>query len=120
MSDHTAEPVADEIPQSEDEQSDAAADPILVGEKKKKKKKSKKSKGKKVVASSEIPSTSPELATGHKISSGMVQQILKANPSLAAETQGADPKMIQEMLGRLTVEEMLTGMVSSRNLRWQI
>lgn len=114
MSDHTADPVADEVPQSEDEQSDAAADPTLVGEKKKKKK-SKKNKGKKVVASA---SALPELAAGHKISSGMMQQILKANPSLAAETQGADPKVIQEMLGRLTVEEMLTGMVSSRNLRW--
>lgn len=119
MSDHTAEPVADEVPQSEDEQSDAAADPTLVGEKKKKKKKNKKNKGKGAVASAEIPSAPPEPAAGHKISPGMMQQILKANPSLAAETQGADPKVVQEMLGNLTVEEMLTGMVSSRNLRWQ-
>lgn len=112
MSDHTTQPVAEEIPPSEDEQSDAAADPTQVGEKKKKKKKSKKSKGKNTAASTEgIPSAAPGHAAGNKMSSGMVEQILKSNPSLAAETLGADSKMIQEMLGRLTVDEMLTGMV---------
>lgn len=111
MSNHTTQPVAGEIRPSEDEQSDAAADPTQVGEKKKKKK-SKKSKGKNTAASTEgITSAAPGHAAGNKMSSGMVEQILKSNPSLAAETLGADPKMIQEMLGRLTVDEMLTGMV---------
>lgn len=113
MSDHIPQPLAEETVVSEDEHSDAAADPTQPGEKKKKKK-SKKSKGKKAAVIAEDPNLPPpEPASASKISAGMVQQILKANPSLAAETQGTDPKKIQEILGRLTLEEMLTGMVRS-------
>lgn len=116
--DDTAHPLAEEIPASEDEQSDPAADPTKTGEeKKKKKKKNKKNKGKRAAVSADgVPADSPGPAYGHKIPSGMVQQILKGNPSLAGETQGTDPKKIQEMLGQLTLEEMLTGMVRSGSL----
>lgn len=111
MSDHIPQPLVEETVVSEDEHSDAAADPTQPDEKKKKKK-NKKSKGKKAAVVVEDPNVAaPEPASASKISAGMVQQILKANPSLAAETQGTDPKKIQELLGRLTLEEMLTGMV---------
>lgn len=113
MSDHIPQPLAEETAVSEDEHSDAAADLTQPGEKKKKKK-SKKSKGKKAAVVAEDPNlASSEPSSASKISAGMVQHILKANPSLAAEAQGADPKKIQEMLGRLTLEEILTGMVRS-------
>lgn len=78
------------------------------------KRNSKEVKGKTAAVAADDPIlASSKVSSGSKISAGMVQEILKANPSLAAETQGADPKMIQEMLGRLTLEEMLTGMVCS-------
>lgn len=107
MSDHTHQLFADERVGSEEEHS---TDATQSDEKK-------KSKGKTAAVAADDPIlASSKAASGSKISAGMIQEILKANPSLAAETQGTDPKMIQEMLGRLTLEEMLTGMVCSCSL----
>jgi hypothetical protein len=116
------EPLAEEAPASEnvhsgveDKDVEDVADLTRVGESdKKKKKRSKRSKGKKVALVGDGESAaSAETAPTNKMSSAMVQQILKNNPSLATETQGMDSKNIQEMLGRLNLEQLLTGMVCS-------
>lgn len=116
MSDHTHHQLTEESVGSEVEQSNVTSDRTQSDEKKN----SKMVKGKTAAVAAEDPTlASPGPTSGSKISAGMVQQILQANPSLAAETQGSDPKMIQEMLGRLTLEEMLTGMVCFCSLGYQ-
>lgn len=112
---------AEEVPAAEDDHSGAeddaenVADLAQPGEgDKKKKKKNKKSKGKKAATANDgEASASAEAASKEKMSPGMVKQLLKNNPSLATETQGMDPKKVQEMLGGLSLQQLLTGMVRS-------
>lgn len=109
MSDHNHKLFAEETAGSEEKRSANHTPP--------EKKNSEEVKGKTAAVEADDPIlASSKAVSGSKISAGMVQEILKANPSLAAETQGTDPKMIQEMLGQLTLEEMLTGMVCSCSL----
>lgn len=107
-------PTAEEVhSEAEDDDVEDVVDTTQTDEgNKKKKKRSKKSKGKKAAAADEGEGSAvAEAAPTNKMSSAMVEQILKNNPSLATETQGMDPKNIQEMLGRLKLEQLITGMV---------
>lgn len=108
------EPITEDVhTDTEEVVEEVNADTTQTGASKKKKKKGGK-KVKKAAASNDVESEALEAAeTGESsdMGSGMVKTILKNNPSLAAETRGMDPKKIQEMLSRLKLEELMTGMV---------
>lgn len=89
----------------------------------KKKSKKKSGKGKKAAVSSgndnEGSSTGTAAASsrpGNGISSKLVHEILKNNTSLTSEMQGIDPKEAEEMVKRMKLEEILTGMVCCAKL----
>jgi len=52
-----------------------------------------------------------------KLGKKQVEEIIKKNSSLQAETKGMDPKMIQELLKGMKLEDVLTGMVRIFNPR---
>lgn len=47
-----------------------------------------------------------------KLDKKMVDQIVKANPALRAETEGMDPAAVQKMLETMKLRDLLAGMVS--------
>jgi len=47
----------------------------------------------------------------NNISGALVEQLLKANPSLAGEMQGMEPKKVEEMMRGMNLQDILTGMV---------
>jgi len=47
----------------------------------------------------------------NNISGTLVEQLLKANPSLAGEMRGMEPKKIEEMMKGMNLQDILTGMV---------
>jgi len=53
----------------------------------------------------------------NNISGALVEQLLKANPSLAGEMQGMEPKKVEEMMRRMNLQDILTGMVCLLLLR---
>lgn len=105
------EPATEDVHSDAEEVAEDVAEPTQTGTSKKKRKN--KNKGKKTAISDDVVELAApgEAGEGSKLSAGMVQQILKSNPSLATEAQGMDPKKIQEMMGKLKLEELLTGMV---------
>lgn len=107
------DPTTEDVPSDTEEVvGEVNADTAQSGPTKKKKKKGGK-KVRKVAASNNAGSEALEGAeTGEssELGSGMVQRILKNNPSLAAETQGMDPKKVQEKLSKMKLEDLLTGM----------
>lgn len=54
----------------------------------------------------------------NNISGALVEQLLKANPSLAGEMQGMDPKKIEEMMKGMNLQDILTGMVCLLLSQW--
>jgi hypothetical protein len=49
----------------------------------------------------------------NNISGPLVEQLLKANPSLAGEMRGMEPKKVEELLKRMNLQDIMTGMVGS-------
>lgn len=49
----------------------------------------------------------------NNISGPAVEQLLKANPSLASEMHGMDPKKVEEMLKHMNLKDIMTGMVGT-------
>ncbi|KAI5778522.1 acyl-CoA N-acyltransferase [Geopyxis carbonaria] len=69
------------------------------------------SKGKgKAPAAPRTAGPSGDDATRNQISTGMVNELLKNNPSLAGEMQGMEREKMEEMVRRMRLEEILTGM----------
>jgi hypothetical protein len=50
-------------------------------------------------------------AAMNNISGPLVDQLLKANPSLAGEMQGMDPKKVEEVMKHMNLQDIMTGMV---------
>jgi len=69
-----------------------------------KKKKKKKSKAKKVA---------PPAGAAETLPKEVVEDILKYNPALASEFQGLEEKQVGELVRKLKLEDLVTGMVSS-------
>ncbi|KAF8249332.1 glycylpeptide N-tetradecanoyltransferase [Wilcoxina mikolae CBS 423.85] len=69
----------------------------------KKKKSKKKSKGKKAATTTEEGGGLPE---------DVINDVLQHNPALASEFQGMDKSRIEEMMKRMKVEDVMTGMAA--------
>ena len=63
------------------------------------------------VAESVVPGVDMSQPVG-KLDKKTMDQIIKMNPSLKAETQGKDPAAVQKMLETMKLGELLAGMVS--------
>lgn len=103
----TAPEVAEVEASGDEEDVDAADDANPSGSASAtKKKKKKKSKGKKTVSSAVAA------AAAETLPKEVIDDIVKQNPALASELQGLDENQISELVRKMKLEEILTGMVS--------
>jgi len=102
-------PVED-VSSGEDVPADSTADTVAANATAKKKK-SKRKKIKAALAGKEDGASSSGRLSGEQL-----QQLLKENPSLKAEMEGLDPNKAAEMMRKLNVSDILTGMsVTGKN-----
>ncbi|EPS43895.1 hypothetical protein H072_2152 [Dactylellina haptotyla CBS 200.50] len=52
-----------------------------------------------------------------KLDKKTIDQIIRSNPSLKAETQGMDPAAVQKMIERMKLGEVLAGMTTGKNAK---
>jgi hypothetical protein len=80
-----------------------------------KKKKSKKKRTKGIVAGEDAPSSSSgpgeSSAGSNKLPSAAVDSLLRVNPSLQSEVKGMGKEKAEDLLRKLNVSDLLTGMV---------
>ncbi|KAL7276479.1 glycylpeptide N-tetradecanoyltransferase [Rhizina undulata] len=117
-------PEPEEVSEVEEDVEDVPGEQQTAGKKKKKNKKKKKAATAaaatsvaEVVDNGEGSSTA---GAGRKekevtLPSHVVDQLLKNNPSLAAETKGLEGTKLEEMLRGLKMEDLLTGMAPGKN-----
>src|SRR5437763_651508 len=77
---------------------------------KKKKKKSKKSKAKAALTDKKDSEPDPPAPAGAKLTPGMVDTLLEMNPSLKGELSSMTKQQAAELLKKMDVSELLTGL----------
>lgn len=90
----------------DDAPADSSADAAAAGAAAKKK----RAKRKKIKAAIAEKDEGQEGSSG-QLSGEQLQMLLKDNPALKAEVQGMDPNKAAEMMKKLSVSDILTGMV---------
>ncbi|KAF3903970.1 hypothetical protein ABW21_db0209376 [Orbilia brochopaga] len=68
------------------------------------------------VANSVVPGVDMSQPVG-KLDKKTMDQLIRMNPSLKAETQGKDPAAVQKMLETMKLSELLAGMATGKNAK---